>query len=169
LLSGTFKRIPSGLLVAAPRLWPFGSAQHYLASEAQQVEIEARMTKARRAYAAIAFVLMVVGLIVAGEIGVADTSGFLGLYTLAVVVIVAGSQFCTWLALRPLFAALPRSSERITFADRARINAVSAPLWRLLASDLFLALLAVWLAAIGFNGLADHFSLGWTSVVSAWL
>jgi hypothetical protein len=92
-------------------------------------------------YGAVCFVLMVIVLIAADEIEVGGTSGFLALYTLAIGIIVVGAQICVWCATGPLFAVLPRSSERITFGERARMNAAATPLWRLLASDLVLPFL----------------------------
>jgi hypothetical protein len=165
---GTFKRIPGGFLVAAPIKWPFAATQHYFATDAQKTEIEERMTRAGRSFVPVCFLLTVLALIAADEIGFANASRFLGLYTLAVVVFLLAMQIRTWHAVRPLLAVLPRSNERITFGESARMNAASTPLWRLLASDLFLGLLAVWLAPIGFNGLGHHFSVDWISIVSAW-
>lgn len=155
-------------MVAGPRLWPLASAQHYVATEAQQAEIEARLTTAYRGCGAIVFVLVAVAFIVAEEIGVAETSGFLGIYTLAIGVLGAGSQLTAWLAVRPLLSTLPLTSERITFDEHARMTAASTPLWQLLVSDLVLVALAMWLAPIGFNGLSHHFGVDWTAIASAW-
>jgi len=166
---GSFKPVPGGFVVAAPRLWPFASAQHYVVPEARQAEIEARLTNVDRAYGSIAFVLVAIAFIVADEIGVTKTSGFLGLYTLAIAVLGASSRLAAWLAVRPILTALPLTSERITFAERARMTAASTPLWRLLASDVFLVSLGLWMAPIGFNGLTHHFATHWTAVASAWL
>lgn len=166
--SGTFKRLPGGFLVAAPRLWPFASAQHFFATESQQVKIEARTQTVDLAYGLSAFVLLVATLIVADETGVGGTSGFLVLYTLAVVSLAAGSQIATSLAVRPLLAALPRSSESISLSERARLTAASSPWWRLVGADLFCAFLAVWLAPAGFNGLGHHFGIDLASTAVAW-
>jgi len=67
LIGGSFKRVPSGFVVAGPTLWPLASAQHYVATEAQQVEIEARLTKTYRGCGAIAFLLVAIAFIVAEE------------------------------------------------------------------------------------------------------
>lgn len=92
MIGGSFKRVPGGFVVAGPRLWPLASAQHYAATEAQQPEIEARLTNTYRGCGAIAFVLVAVAFIVAEEIGVAETAGFLSIYTLAIGVLGASSQ-----------------------------------------------------------------------------
>lgn len=164
----TFKRISNGMLVAAPRLWPFESPQHYIATEAQLAKIEARTWIVDLAYGLLVFVLLVIALVVGDQTGVGGTSWFLNLYSLAVIAVAAGSQIVTWLAVRQLLGALPHSNEHITFGERARMTAASAPWWRLMGADMLLAFLAVWLAPAGFNQLAYHFNDDTAAICAAW-
>jgi hypothetical protein len=124
----TFRRMSNGMLVAAPRLWPFASPQHYIATKAQLTKIEARTWIVDLAYGFPVFVLLTIALVVGDQTGVGGTSWFLNLYSLAVIAVAAGSQIVTGLAVRQLLASLPRSNEHITFGERARMTAASAPL-----------------------------------------
>jgi hypothetical protein len=100
--------------------------------------------------------------------GVGGTSGFLGLYTLGVVAAAVGWLIATWVAVRPLLTALPRSSERMSFTERARMTAASSPWWQLISAGVVCAFAAVWLAPLGFYGLAHEFSIDWVSTAAAW-
>jgi hypothetical protein len=160
-----FKRISDGFLVAPPRLLPFPWTQHYVATGAQLAQIEAREAIIDFVYGLAVSLLVVIAFIVA-ETGLGRTDWFLTLYTLAVVAVAAGSQIATWHAAGPLLAGLPRSTERITFGERARMTA--AAWWQLLCVGLLYALLAVWLAPAGFNGLASYFGFYWATAAAAW-
>jgi hypothetical protein len=127
ILEGAFKRTDGAWIFKAPSPWLVGAAPHYIVNDAQKAAIARRLRTNKATNVAV----IVVALFVLGFMA-ARTPEFpleTAWYVLAPGLIVLAG-LCRYLAIRPLVAGLPRSSDRITFSEQVRRGAVHMSLTR---------------------------------------
>jgi hypothetical protein len=121
-----FKRIPEGWLFATVSPWIFAPRRTYLVSDAQKPAIAARIRCAR--YLRLAVMLAMMTLMVAVIVMNPTLTAILKTPSLTHALIigafgvltVAAIMACDHLAVRSLLRDLPRSSQKISYADIMR-------------------------------------------------
>jgi hypothetical protein len=121
-----FKRIPEGWLFATISPWIFAPRRTYLVSDAQKPAIAARIRCARylRLAVTLAMMILMVAVIVMNPTLTAILKTPSLTHALSIgafgVLIVAVIMACDHLAVRSLLRDLPRSSQKISYADIMR-------------------------------------------------
>jgi len=118
-----FKRIPEGWLFTTVNPWLFAPRRTYVVSDAQKPAIAARVRRAR--YLRLAVVLLMMALMVAAIVmnhalfTLLKTSSPMGAFIIGAFGLLTGAAIvaCDHLAVRSLLRDLPRSSQRIGYAD----------------------------------------------------
>jgi hypothetical protein len=135
-----FKPVAGGYVFQPPSLaWPFARAPRYLVNEAQKAALIACLRRQRQQtflvvmLFALAGVGLAMGLAMAGpaaRISPVEFVAVLAATMLAVVPIAILPHLKLMRTIRPLLADLPRTDERITFADQVHTlaAAISVPL-----------------------------------------
>ena len=135
-----FKRSPQGWIFRAPIPWCLGARPHYLVSDTQKAKIEmvvgAGNLVAWLLLAAIALVLFLwapSALPMAASVS-HDPVLFFVIFGLVVCsFLVSGLQnLYRYVGLRPLLKNLPRTTEKITFAERLKPLTATVPVWFLI-------------------------------------
>jgi len=136
IMEVAFKRTDGGWIFKAPSPWLVGPAPHYIVNDAQKAAIARRLRRNKAINVAVIVILfLILGFMVARmpefPLEVA--------WYVAVPVIIVLVGLGRYVAVRPLVAGLPRTSNRITFSDQVRSGAAYMSLTR---SVVFFALFA---------------------------
>jgi hypothetical protein len=136
IIEAAFKRTDGGWIYKAPSPWLVGPAPHYVVNDAQRAAIARRLRTNRATNViVIAIVLFILGFMV----GRMPESTLAVAWYVAAPVLIVLVGLGRYLAIRPLVAGLPQSSDRITFSDQARTGAAHMSLTH---SVIFFALFA---------------------------
>jgi hypothetical protein len=118
-----FKRVPEGWLFTTPSPWVFAPRRTYLVTDAQKPALAARVRRARylRLILMIPMMLVLVAVFVRyptllNARSVATWLGFVAFIVVFTVIITLSDHLC----VRPLLHDLPRSVQKIGFADMMR-------------------------------------------------
>ncbi len=164
-----FKRIPEGWLFTTVNPWVFAPRRTYLVSDAQKPAIATRVRRAR--YLRAAVMLPMMALMVAAIVmnpallTMVKTSTLMGVLVFGAVGVltVIAITACDHLTVRSLLGDLPRSSQKIGYADmmQSQGKAMST-----MAIAIFAALFA--LSAVGHTYLAlTSPGIHWPVAISA--
>jgi len=119
-IEAAFKRTDGGWIYKAPSPWLVGPAPHYIVNDAQKAAIARRL----RINKATNVTVIVIVLLILGFMAVRMPEFSLALaWFVAALVLIVLVGLGRYLAVRPLVAGLPRSSDRITLSDQTRSGA----------------------------------------------
>jgi hypothetical protein len=139
LKGALFKAVPGGWVFRSPNPWVFGDTPHYLVNDAQKAQIEAIIAPRRPGVV----VAVLIGSIFAWMLAVATfmwafsghenpTPGDIGvmvvLICLPVVALLPIAGLIQRRRLRPVLAAAPLTTERITYAELQQKVRAATPL-----------------------------------------
>jgi hypothetical protein len=135
-----FKRSRQGWIFRAPILWCLGPRPHYLVSDTQKAKIEmvvgAGNLVASLLLPAMALVLFLWApstLPMAPSVAHAPVLFFVIFGLVVCSFLVSGLQnLYRYVGLRPLLKNLPRTTEKITFAERLKPLTATVPVWFLI-------------------------------------
>jgi hypothetical protein len=136
-----FEQLDQGAwLFKAPRPWLVGPAPHFLVNEAQKAAIAKRLRWSKR----ISIAMLVIFVVIFGFIAARMPEVPLDVaWYCAVPFLIALVMGGRYLAVRPLVAGLPRSTNRITFSDQLRRSSVHTSLTRSIIFFTLFAALAI--------------------------
>jgi hypothetical protein len=127
-------------LFKAPRPWLVGPAPHYIVNDTQKAAIAKRLRRSKL----ISVSMLVIVLIILGFIAARMPEVPLEVaWYCAVPVLVALVMGGRYLAIRPLIAGLPRSTDRITLSEQMRSGAAHTSLTRAIIFFTLFSALAV--------------------------
>jgi hypothetical protein len=135
-----FKRVPEGWIFRAPNAWILGLHRHYLVSENQKTEIIAFYSQVNWRFVIVVgvFAVFFTAVLVLALSLVPSQTAFLVIIVFSFLWgYVINAYF--WLALRPLLAGAPRTTERITLSELLRTRAAIMPLPQLILFTLLFA------------------------------
>jgi hypothetical protein len=164
-----FKRVPEGWIFRAPNPWILGLHRHYLVSENQKAEIIAFYSQVNWRFVIVVGVFAAV-LVLALSL-VPSQTAFLVIIVFSFLVGYLINAY-SWLALRPLLAGAPRTTERITLSELLGARAAIMPLPQLILFTLLFAVscafstYAALTSAWGVSTPIDSFTL---AALSGWL
>jgi hypothetical protein len=123
-----FKRLDQGAwLFKGPKPWLVGPPPHYVVNDAQKAAIAKRLRWSKRiSILMLVFFLVVLGFVAARLPEVPLEIAWYCAVPVLIALVIGGR----YLAIRPLVAGLPRSSDRITFAEQMRSSAAHTSLTR---------------------------------------
>ncbi len=135
-----FKRVPEGWIFRAPNPWILGLHRHYLVSENQKTEIIAFYSQVNWRFVIVmgVFAVFFTAVLVLALSLVPSQTAFLVIIVFSFLWgYLINAYF--WLALRPLLAGAPRTTERITLSELLRTRAAVLPLPQLILFTLLFA------------------------------
>lgn len=135
-----FKPVPEGWIFRAPNPWILGLHRHYLVSENQKTEIIAFFSQVNWRFVIVVgvFAVFFTAVLVLALSLVPSQTAFLVIIVFSFLWgYLINAYF--WLALRPLLAGAPRTTERITLSELLRTRAAIMPLPQLILFTLLFA------------------------------
>jgi len=174
-----FKRVPEGWIFRAPHPWIFGRHRHYLVNQNQKTEIIAFYSHVSwRSIIVAGLFAVVFAAVLAFALSLVPsrTTFFVMIVFSFLVGYLINTYF--WLALRPLLASAPPTTERLTTSELLRARAAMLSLPQLIFFTLLFAASCAFLAyqaftsAWGIYPTVDSLTAtavsGWAAFYSLW-